>query len=164
MQNSNYMIPLLPGDGIIYTGSTVFDRIEEIKLGSQATHFEVYIGNELVVTSLLAKGVGIYPQSTDQVLRVIRPVATFDLEAGLELFNRTIEGLPYGVDGLLNFTDQNIASFGVFCSQCGTEFFRGLNIEPFSGPRFSPSRKVAPMHFLYVSEKVFTVEFGLASS
>lgn len=152
------MIELLPGDGIIYTGSNLFDEMEKVKLGSDATHFEVFIGFGKVVTSLLKTGVGIYNQCTDEVLRVIRPVQTFDLPAALVAFE-TIKGLPYGVRGLLNFDDVNVNDKGWFCSQVGTFFYRAGKIEPFNG--LVEERKVSPMHYLYASERVFTVPYAL---
>jgi hypothetical protein len=146
---------LRPGDGIIYTGTTFFDDIEKVKLGSDATHFEVYVGRGLVVTSLMKPGVGIYSQSVDAMLAVIRPIQPFDISAALIRFNKTIHGLPYGTRGLLGFTDQNVADEGLFCSQTGCEFYRGGGLEPFNSS--IEARKVSPMHFLYVSEKIFQV-------
>ena len=149
------MIQILPGDGIIYTNSNLFDDIQKVKMGSDATHFEVCVGPNKVVTSLLKNGVGIYDQCADTVLRVIRPVVPFYINDALDLFRKTIEGFPYGVEGLLNFTDQNIPDVGMFCSQVGTLFYRGGMLEPFNP--MVQARKVAPMHYLYASEQVFKI-------
>lgn len=152
------MPDLQPGDGIIYTGSALFDRIEEIKLGSDATHFEVYMGDGMVATSLLKTGVDIYPQCTDEVLRVIRPFNPFDAADAMRKFNATIRFRPYGLKGLLNFTDNNVPDNGIFCSQVGTEIFRSQGIEPFN--ELVEARKVAPMHFLYASCRVFKIIYA----
>jgi len=154
------MIPeLQPGDGIIYTGSTWYDRIQEVKLGSDATHFEVYMGDgmgsDMVATSLLATGVDIYPMSSDEILRIIRPLAAFDGADAMMKFSNTIRFKPYGLKGLLNFTDRSVPDDGIFCSQVGVELYRSQGIEPFNAK--VEARKVAPMHFLYVSDKVFEI-------
>ena len=150
------MLPdLQPGDGIIYTGSTVFDRIEQVKLGSDATHFEVYAGDGMVWTSLLRTGVDVYHRCQDEVLRVIRPLDPFDAANAMVRFNSTIRFRPYGLKGLLGFLDANVPDDGIFCSQVGTEIYRSQGIEPFNS--LVSARKVAPRDFLYASERVFKI-------
>jgi hypothetical protein len=153
MTQDQFRAMLQPGDGITYTGSTLFDEIEKIKLGSDATHSEVYIGHGLVVTSLAGPGVGIYNVCEDQIIQIERPIKPFNCEHAVEAFKKCLNGLPYGFDGLLNFTDENVASVGMFCSQVKTCFFRSDGLEPFN--KFVSHMKVAPRDYLYVSSEVF---------
>ena len=148
---------LLPGDCLIFTGGSVFDHIEEIKLGSAAVHAEIYIGDGQVLTSKFGTGVQIYGVNLDGLHRVLRPIQNFDRDAALANFKRTVEGLPYGYEGLLEFADVNYPSIGLFCSQTCTLVYRSVGIDPFNDK--IPARKVAPMHFLYIHESVFRIEF-----
>jgi hypothetical protein len=101
-------------------------------------------------------GVGIYDQCKDEILMVIRPIVPFFVDDALDEFKNMI-GMPYGTKGLLNFTDQNVFDDGLFCSQVGCTFYRLGKMEPFNHTVLT--RRVSPMHFLYVSSNVFDIVY-----
>lgn len=150
---------LQPGDGLIYTGRELFDQIEKVKLGSEATHFEVYIGYGYTITSKFKTGVGVYKANLYGLLRVIRPVARLNWAEAVERFKATVCGLPYGFEALLNFANVQVPDRGLFCSEVGTLLYRAAGLDPFNATIHAA--RVAPMHFLYLSETLFSIPFQL---
>jgi hypothetical protein len=153
---------LLPGDGLIFGGpgdDGLFQEIEKIKLGSQAVHFEVYAGDGKSFTSKPSNGVNLYDTDLTHILRVITPVAPFDVDKAHENFAR-IRGLPYGYQALLNFENIQIPDRGIFCSETGTLIYRNQPIEPFNWTIHVA--KVAPAHYLYVPEIAFQIRWQAA--
>ena len=139
---------LVPGDCLLYQGSSLFSWLIRVKTWSYISHVEVFIGNERALASRDGEGVSNYHLRLEGLVEVLRPTDAFDLDAGIAWYG-TVKGRPYDWRQLFTFLKagrrqlENEEAF--FCSEFANAFYRKCGLFAFS--RTYPSTAVAPGMF-----------------
>ncbi len=123
-------IPILqPGDILLYGGGFVGGLIE-LRTWSDVSHVEIYKADGKTLASR-DEGPRECPLRVLGLRRVLRPVAAFDFQAGLEWF-KTVNDLPYGYGDLLRFYLVNVPTKGLICSEFADLFFKACGLPLFN--------------------------------
>lgn len=141
-------IPLQPGDCLLYTASSLFGLIIQIKSWHRESHCEAYVGDGWSVASRDGIGVGRYPVRLDGLIQVLRPVQPFNRGDARRWFT-TVEGQGYDWRGLLRFGWRSGYLAGTphnrqFCSEFLTRWYRAGGLDPFNG---DDADAIAPFEF-----------------
>lgn len=134
-----------PGDCLLFSRKTIFDRVVSLKTWSSYTHVEIYIGNNKTVASRNGKGCAVYSQDLTGLGLILRPVKEVNIEKAMIWFWRYANGRPYGWIDLLRFVLINIPTKGLICSELATMWYRAGNFDPFSSSIFAGD--IAPSDF-----------------
>jgi len=139
---------LQAGDILLYGGYDLVSRLIQFRTWSDVSHIEVYIGEGRSVASRNGIGVNQYPLRVLGLRRVLRPVVSFDLAAGLHWFE-SVKGTPYGWGDLAKFYLIDIPTNGLICSEFGDMFFTACNLPLFNTAY--PEGAVCPRDYQTVS-------------
>jgi len=139
---------LVPGDCLLYQGSSLFSWAIRVKTFSYISHVECFIGNKRALASRDGEGVSNYPLRLDGLVEVLRPNDIFDLDAGIAWYG-TVKGRPYDWKQLFTFLKAGRSALeneeAFFCSEFANAFYRKCGLHPFS--RTYPSTAVSPGMF-----------------
>lgn len=139
---------LLPGDCLLYSGSSAFSWFIKLKTWSRISHVEVFIGNKRALASRDGEGVSNYPIRLDGLVEVIRPNEPFDLSAGIQWYG-TVQGAPYDWKQLFTFLKAGRKQLedekAFFCSEFANAFYRKCGLTAFA--KAYPSSAVSPGMF-----------------
>lgn len=132
---------LKPGDHLLYGKHDLFGWITSVKTWSPAVHVEEYIGNGASVASRNGLGVGVYRYRSSQLIGVLEPKQTINLEKAMVWFNDPwdkvsltgVKGRPYGFAQLLHFYNIRVKTHGWICSQFIDYFDNAGDFFPFNG-------------------------------
>lgn len=138
---------ILPGDCLLYSGSSFVSWAIRYRTWSSVSHVEVYVGDGLSVTAK-PPWVRRYPLDTSFRLRyVLRPTAPLDLEAGRVWFNEYAAGQEYHTAGLFRFFKLGKADPAkAICSEVCTGYYWACGLLVFAA-RMDPEL-ISPAHFL----------------
>lgn len=127
------MIPLIPGDVLLYSGHGIMSRLIQTKTFSHYSHCEGYIGQNQSVASRDGIGVGLYSLREADLALVLRPIAHFDLTAAMAWF-KTVDGQHYDWLGLFAFfaASWQASPSKMFCSEFLARWQRAGGIVPFA--------------------------------
>lgn len=126
---------LLPGDLLLYRGSSIWSKLIMIKTWSPVSHCEVYLGDKRSYAARDGRGVDFYPLRTEGLTHILRPIILpkddVDFEAGRKWAEGT-RGQGYDWWGLLRFfTLGKQSQSRQFCSEACLRFYRNSNFHPF---------------------------------
>ena len=110
---------LMPGDVLLYGGSSLVNRLIQVKTWSRYSHCELYDGHGFSLAARNGIGVGRYPVLVDGLLAIMRLRIPFDIDAIRDWFE-TVDGQHYDWWGLLAFTSatrQGRENWKQFCSE-----------------------------------------------
>jgi hypothetical protein len=144
----NFLDDLKTGDILLYHGTSLFNRITDLKTGGLADHVEVYVGHGLTVAAR-PEGFNYYDFRVAGLLKVRRPVPRFDLIFA-EAWMQPLRGLEYDSPGLLQFFNVNTSNNGFVCSTGAAYFLRMGHVRLFADDY--PLVKVSPRDFELVRE------------
>lgn len=142
---------LLPGDALLYQGSSFFSWAIRIKTWAAVSHIAVYMGKGIVYESKEPAGVRSYPFSAEHLFAVLRPTEPFD-QAKATAYHNTVVGQKYDVLGLFRFFCLGRQSLDKqFCSEYATRLYRAAGIFPFNqiydADLVSPGMFLSSPHF-----------------
>jgi hypothetical protein len=146
---------LLPGDILLYSGTSLFSKLIQIKTSSDITHAELFLGEGKCVASRDGKGVEVYPIRWNDLILVMRPISLdLDMKAGWRWFTtsanptgKPIRGQGYDWWGLLRFFRIGKTNMTKqFCFELVTRYLRACGFEPFA-PAFDADL-ISGNHFL----------------
>ena len=109
---------LAAGDVLLYGGTSLVNRLIQIKTWSRYSHCELYDGHGYSLASRNGLGVGRYQARYDMIC-VMRSRVPMDMDA-VRKWHETVDGQPYDWWGLLAFTSaklQGRKNFKMFCSE-----------------------------------------------
>ena len=122
------MVPLLPGDILLYEGKGFWAKVIKLKTGSRFSHCELYRGGGVSWASRDGEGVGAYLLRTEDLTAVYRPVGPLDWAAADAWF-ATVDGQGYDWVGLMATVFakwQGRDNGKMFCSEFLVRVFRAL--------------------------------------
>lgn len=139
-------LPILDcGDVLLFSRTSFFNRIIQVKTWSRFTHVEIVGGVKDTLTRTYASrnglGVGVYPADYQGLALVLRPcfpcgacAGPFDVLKARAWFYQNAVGQRYDWLGLLNFTYARYVgqdNHAMFCSEFATRFLREGGFDPF---------------------------------
>ena len=143
---------LRAGDILLYRPHSFFGWIIAFKTWCrEASHVEVYMGQDKSSASRDGIGVGMYELRLKDLSMVLRPRTPFDMDKALAYYE-TVKGQPYDWRGVWCFS--LMAERGEEGKQICSEYAR--NLQTSAGPEWFatewPSDKVAPAQFVQSKE------------
>jgi hypothetical protein len=150
---------LQPGDLLVFSRRGLFDWIIKVKTWSQATHTELYIGNNKTLAARNGQGAAMYGLDLTGLYMVLRPQQPFDLVAATSTFYANWNRKPYGWLALFSFVLIDLHDMGVFCSELSTLLYRAGKFEPFR--KWIEADKVAPADYTYTADAVMKAVWTL---
>lgn len=150
----NIPADLIPGDILLYTGTSIYDELIKLKTWSNICHVEVFWDTGTTVASRPGQGVRIYPFEPVGLVMVRRPTAFWKSHA--EAWLRPMLGLPYDFSDLEKFFLLNPSGSGIVCSPLAAMCLRAGGVQAFA-PDYD-DRAIAPRDFTITpaSTKIFT--------
>jgi hypothetical protein len=141
---------LIPGDILLYHGSTVFNEVTDIKTGGLVDHVEVYHGNGLSVAAR-PEGFNVYDFELEGLVQVRRPVNVFDIVAA-DTWLMPLRGVSYDTPGLLEFFNVEMSNNGFICSVGAAYYLKMGHCKMFADDY--PLVKISPRDFELTREAI----------
>lgn len=144
---------LRPGDHLLYGAHDFTGWLTGLKTWSPAVHIEIDVGKGKSVASRNGLGVELYDYRPGQLIAVLEPRQTINLDKALRWFNEPfdhaecigVRGRPYGWLDLLRFFNVRRDTPGWICSQFACLFDHAGDFHPFNDEYANGS--VAPGDF-----------------
>lgn len=146
---------LQPGDHLIYSGNSFFDRCIKIKTWSIASHIEVYAGKGKTWASRPGLGVDLYDFTEKNLVAVLRPKEKFNVKKASVWFEKHARYQKYDYKGLLCFelAVREGSTDRMFCSEMALNLDRQADFHPleklWSADRTAPAQFIQSPSFIY---------------
>jgi hypothetical protein len=139
-----------PGDVLLFSRQSIFNRLIAWKTWSRYTHVEVvsrwYPTQVYVAASRNGKGCDVYPADFRGLSLILRPGRPFNPIRANNWWDRVAVGQGYDWLGLLNFWAAKTRGNNgkMFCSEAATRYLRAGGFDPFNG---DDADRIAPSDF-----------------
>jgi hypothetical protein len=110
------------GDVLLYHGTSLFNRITDLKTGGLVDHVEIYVGDGKTVAAR-PEGFNLYDFRPEGLAQVRRLTIPFDKDAA-DVWFEHVRGVEYDTPGLLQFFNIDESNNGFICSVGGAYYLR----------------------------------------
>jgi hypothetical protein len=143
----NLPADLIPGDVLLYSGTSFFSKVIEVKTFSAISHVEVYFGDGKTVTAR-PEGANIYDFTPVDLAEVRRPTFPIDIKRAEPWLN-AIKGMPYGWPDMEIFAGLKAPNDGsLVCSEVSAMLLHNARTGELSTfATDADLRRIAPAHF-----------------